>query len=84
MRDYIATICFDCQDPKRYKQEFIKRVYQRQKYQPISAQDYARLQGFPEWFQLAQRESTAKKQLGNAVSVPVVYYLAQSLVKVLF
>jgi len=84
MRDYIATIYFDCQDHKRYKQEFIQRVYQRKKYKPITAQDYARLQGFPEWFQLAKRESTAKKQLGNAVSVPVVYHLAKSLVKVLF
>ena len=84
MRDYIATVCFSCQDPKRYKQEFIKKVYQRKKYKPISAQDYANLQGFPEWFQLAPRETTAKKQLGNAVSVPVVYYLAKSLIKVLF
>ncbi|MDT9298106.1 MAG: DNA cytosine methyltransferase, partial [Arthrospira platensis PCC 7345] len=41
--------------------------------------DTARLQGFPDWFVLHQNPSIAKKQLGNAVPVPVVDYIVKSL-----
>ena len=83
MRDYIATSSLDCQDPKNYKQEFIEKIYKPRKFKPISARDYARLQGFPDDFVMARREAIARKQFGNAVSVPVVYHLVRSLLEVL-
>jgi DNA (cytosine-5)-methyltransferase 1 len=83
MRDYIATCSLDCQDPNRYKQEFIEKIYKPRKFKPISARDYARLQGFPDDFVMARREAIARKQFGNAVSVPVVYYLVRSLLEML-
>ncbi|MBP0001495.1 MAG: DNA cytosine methyltransferase [Cyanobacteria bacterium SID2] len=83
MRDYIATVSLDCQEPDLYKKRFIQKIYKPRKFKPISARDYARLQGFPDWFKLADRDSVARKQFGNAVSVPVVYHLMESLVKVI-
>ncbi|MEA5509154.1 DNA cytosine methyltransferase [Crocosphaera sp. UHCC 0190] len=80
-RDYIATQSFTCQDHKIYKENFIQEIYFKKKYKPLSSRDYAKLQGFPDWFILADNENTAKKQLGNAVSVPVVYHLTKSLLK---
>lgn len=78
-RDFVATLSIPCQEPEAYKQAFIREIYRPQKFKPLSAKDYARLQGFPEGFQLADNETTAKHQFGNAVSVPVVYHLCRAL-----
>jgi DNA (cytosine-5)-methyltransferase 1 len=82
-RDFVAIKSIKCQEPDAYKQTFIKEIYRKKKFKPLAARDYARLQGFPEWFQIASNEATAKYQLGNAVSVPVVYHLAKSLIKII-
>ncbi len=82
-RDYVATISIECEQPEVYKQKFIQQIYNQNKYKPLTAQDYARLQGFPESFQIAENETTAKHQFGNAVSVPVVYHLANALLKII-
>jgi DNA (cytosine-5)-methyltransferase 1 len=82
-RDFIATISIECQEPEAYKQTFIKEIYLQHKYKPLTAMDYAKLQGFPQWFQIAEKESTAKHQFGNAVSVPVIYHLAKALLKII-
>lgn len=80
-RDFVATISIECQKPEAYKQTFIKEIYQPKRFKPLTAQDYARLQGFPEWFQIADNENTAKHQFGNAVSVPVIYNLTKALLE---
>jgi DNA (cytosine-5)-methyltransferase 1 len=82
-RDYVATISIECAAPENYKKKFIEQIYKQNKYKPLTAQDYARLQGFPENFQIADNENTAKHQFGNAVSVPVVYHLAKALLKII-
>ncbi|MBK1990288.1 DNA (cytosine-5-)-methyltransferase [Sphaerospermopsis aphanizomenoides BCCUSP55] len=82
-RDYIATISIECDEPKIYKQKFIQEVYFNKKYRPLTAKDYAILQGFPESFQIADNETKAKHQFGNAVSIPVVYQLAKSLLNII-
>lgn len=82
-KDFVATTSIPCQKPEQYKQNFIKDVYLKKKFKPLSARDYAKLQGFPDWFIIAEKETIAKKQFGNAVSVPVVYYLAKALLKVI-
>lgn len=80
-RDFVATISIKCQEPLAYKQTFIKEIYQKKNFKPLTAQDYAKLQGFPEWFKISENETTAKHQLGNAVSIPVVYHLAKALLE---
>jgi DNA (cytosine-5)-methyltransferase 1 len=82
-KDFIATISIECAEPKIYKQRFIQEIYLKNKYKPLTAKDYAKLQGFPEGFQMAENESTAKHQFGNAVSVPVIDHLAKALLKVI-
>ncbi len=84
MKDFLATVPLSfCEDPLTFKQMFIKEIYRKKQYRPISAQDAKRLQGFPDWFKMHENEDTAKFQFGNAVSVPVVYYTAESLLKLL-
>jgi DNA (cytosine-5)-methyltransferase 1 len=82
-RDFVATRSIECQEPEAYKKTFIKEIYRKKKFKPLTAQDYARLQGFPEWFQIAENQATAKFQFGNAVSIPVVYHLAKALLKII-
>lgn len=82
-RDFVATKSIECQEPEAYKKTFIKEIYRKKKFKPLTAQDYARLQGFPEWFQIAENQATAKFQFGNAVSIPVVYHLAKALLKII-
>lgn len=83
-RDFVATISIECQEPKVYKETFITEIYKKNKFKPLTAQDYARLQGFPQWFRIAEKEATAKHQFGNAVSVPVIYHLTKALLEVIF
>lgn len=82
-RDFVSEISLVCQEPEAYKQTFIKEIYIKKKFKPLTAKDYCRLQGFPEWFKIADDQTTAKHQFGNAVSVPVVYHLAKALLKVI-
>lgn len=82
-RDFVATISIQCQEPLAYKETFIREIYQKKNFQPLTAQDYAKLQGFPEWFKIDDNENTAKHQLGNAVSIPVVYHLAKALLEII-
>ena len=82
-RDFVATISIECQEPEAYKQTFIREIYQKKKFRPLTAQDYAKLQGFPHWFKIADNETTAKHQFGNAVSVPVIYHLTKALLEVI-
>lgn len=84
MNDFIATINLDfCENPEIYKKMFIQEIYRKKCYRSISARDAKRLQGFPDWFREHESESTAKHQFGNSVSLPVIYHLAESLLKVL-
>ncbi len=80
-RDFVATVSLKCQEPELYKHSFIQKIYKPKKFKPLTARDYAKLQGFPESFQISDNQTTAKHQFGNAVSVPVVYNLAKALLE---
>ncbi len=82
-KDYIATVSIVCAEPKIYKRRFIEEIYLPNKYKPLTARDYANLQGFPDSFQMANNDSIAKHQFGNAVSVPVIHHLAISLLQII-
>ncbi|MEK6760901.1 MAG: DNA cytosine methyltransferase [Nanoarchaeota archaeon] len=49
----------------------------------LSPRECARVQGFPEWFEIPVSKSQAYKQFGNSVSVPVVDFIYQQILKVL-
>lgn len=48
---------------------------------PWTVREYARLQGFPDWFQFAGGDRHAYKQIGNAVAVPVGQWIGKQLFK---
>ena len=48
---------------------------------PYSVREYARLQGFPDWFEFAGTENDAYRQIGNAVAVPMGRWVGQQIKK---
>jgi DNA (cytosine-5)-methyltransferase 1 len=46
---------------------------------PYSVREYARLQGFPDWFQFAGTENDAYRQIGNAVAVQMGLWVGNEL-----
>lgn len=49
----------------------------------LTPREAARLQGFPEEFKLCASDTQAYRQFGNSVAVPVIYAIAQQILKVL-
>ncbi|MCE2701657.1 MAG: DNA cytosine methyltransferase [Nostocales cyanobacterium LE14-WE4] len=82
-QDYIATVSIHANHPQEYKNLFLEKIYQPQKYIPITAKHACKLQGFPLNFEYHKKDEVAKKQFGNAVPVPVVEYVAKELLRVL-
>jgi DNA (cytosine-5)-methyltransferase 1 len=82
-QDYIATVSIHANHPQEYKNLFLEKIYQPQKYIPITAKHACKLQGFPLNFEYHTKDEVAKKQFGNAVPVPVVEYVAKELLRVL-
>ena len=82
-KDYIATVSIHANHPQEYKNLFLEKIYQPQKYIPITAKHACKLQGFPLNFEYHKKDEVAKKQFGNAVTVPVVEYVAKELLRVL-
>ncbi len=81
-KDYIATVAIHAENPEEYKRLFLQKIYKPKKFRLITAQDACRLQGFPDWFKCHENPNIAKKQFGNAVAVPAVYYIAKNLVEI--
>ena len=63
------------------KANFIDEIINKKLYRPISVKEAGNLQGFPDWFIAHDDPKVARKQFGNAVSVPVIFHLGQSLIK---
>ena len=80
-RDFIAMKNIDGADVDEFKKNFISNIYRKNLYRPITSNEAARLQGFPDDFKVHPKENIAKKQFGNAVSVPVIDALIKELIK---
>lgn len=48
---------------------------------PYTVREYARLQGFPDWFQFCGTSNDAYRQIGNAVAVPMGRWIGKQIVK---
>lgn len=48
---------------------------------PYTVREYARLQGFPDWFEFCGTDNDAYRQIGNAVAVPMGYWIGKQIVK---
>ena len=79
-KDMIALESIESNDPVEYKEKFIREIYRKKKFRPITSREAGKLQGFPNWFAVHEIESYAKKQFGNAVSAPVIYHLSKNII----
>lgn len=48
---------------------------------PFTVREYARLQGFPDWFRFVGSDADIYKQIGNAVPVPMGEWVGKQLIK---
>lgn len=48
---------------------------------PYTVREYARLQGFPDWFEFCGTDNDAYRQIGNAVAVPMGHWIGKQIVK---
>lgn len=60
------------------KDRSTRLVNDGQSIRPYSVREYARLQGFPDWFQFAGTDNDAYRQIGNAVPVPMGRWAAEA------
>jgi DNA (cytosine-5)-methyltransferase 1 len=82
-KDFVATKILPECEPQQFKQNFIEHIYRDRHFRSLTPHDYLLCQGFPENFQVHPNPAIAKKQFGNAVSVPVVYQVAQAILQCL-
>jgi DNA (cytosine-5)-methyltransferase 1 len=80
-RDFIATEYLECDDPAKYKELFIEKIFRAGKYRQVTSREAARIQGFPDTFICHESDYSAQKQFGNAVSPPVVEALGRQIVE---
>ncbi len=80
-KDMISTIEISSDNVVDYKAKFLKEIYKKGKFREITSRESANLQGFPKDYKLHSDERIAKKQLGNAVSTNVIYYLANNILR---
>jgi DNA (cytosine-5)-methyltransferase 1 len=77
--DFVAT-----KTPSQLtKKSFLDEIYFDGRFRGLTADDYRRLQQFPDNFKMNPSDRVARKQLGNSVSVEVVTAIAQQLIPLL-
>lgn len=79
-KDMISTIDIYSENVTDYKKTFLEEVFKKNKYRELTSRESANLQGFPKTYKLHKDVRVAKKQLGNAVSTNVIYYLANNII----
>ena len=59
----------------------IKGTVNREGIRKMTPREWARLQGFPEEFQIIVADASAYKQFGNSVAVPAIKATADAILK---
>ena len=81
-RDFVALKNISGNNADNFKRKFISEIFNKKLFRPITGMDAAKLQGFPDNFIVHKKDSVSKKQFGNAVSVPVIEALIDSIKKI--
>jgi len=76
--DYITLK--DIPHTSNYREEFLEKVYFKNKYRKITKSEACRIQGFPPNFKLPESRARWMKLIGNSVSVPVIEVLTKAIV----
>ena len=69
--------------PEAGTEELLKTARNDAGVRRMTPREWARLQGFPEWFQPHLADTHSYKQFGNAVPVPVVHAIVQEVLRAL-
>lgn len=77
--DYITLENIDKKHPEKYKNDFIEKVYKKNKFRKITKKEACLIQGFPEDFKLPESRARWMKLIGNSVSVPVIDILCKAI-----
>lgn len=77
--DMIALRYISGNTPEELKKDFIKNIYKKKLFRPVTPQEVVRLQGFPDSFVIPVSDTQAYKQFGNAVCVNVVSEIAKKI-----
>jgi len=80
-KDFVALKNITGDDAADFKTKFISEIFNKKKFRTITSVEAAKLQGFPDKFKVHPIDRVAKKQFGNAVSVPVIESLIKALKK---
>ena len=59
----------------------IRLIKDGKRIRPYTVREYARLQGFPDWFQFCGTDNDAYRQIGNAVAVPMGRWIGEQIVR---
>jgi len=76
--DYITLK--DIPHTANYREEFLEKVYLKNKYRKITKSEACRIQGFPPNFKLPESRARWMKLIGNSVSVPVIEVLTKAII----
>ncbi|EAR03030.1 DNA cytosine methyltransferase [Maribacter sp. HTCC2170] len=79
--DFIATENIFASDPEEFKSLFLNKIVKQKKFRKIKKTEALVIQGFDDEFNLPNERSRWMKLIGNSVSVPVIDYLAKSIVE---
>lgn len=63
------------------KDQSTRMVLDGGKPRPYTEREYARLQGFPDWFRFAGSRFEAYKQIGNGVAVPMAEWIGRQAIR---
>lgn len=81
--DFVALHPVNTVSSKEAKKQFVEKILRKRNYRKLTKREYARLQGFPDTFKLHETDATSNKQMGNAVTVPVIQAIGKRILEVL-
>lgn len=79
-KDVVSLIDVAGETDWEYRENFIKEVLKPKKYRPLTPNEMARLQGFPEGYKLHGKSIKNTKLFGNSVSVPVIAAVGEAII----
>ena len=78
--DYVATEELHASTIEDWKDNFMKDIYEPQKFRKITKSEACKIQGFPPDFKLPESRARWMHLIGNSVAVPVVRMLTKAIV----
>jgi len=79
--DFITTTQIKADSIEKWKENFLKEVYNSRNFRQITKSEACKIQGFPADFILPTSRPRWMKLIGNSVAIPVIKVLAKAVVE---